>query len=656
MERPFPAYKGDELYIFVSYLHKEASAVFPELTWLKDLGLNIWFDEGIEAGSEWREEIGRAIKHASLFLYFVSSESVQSENCRKEVSLADKEHIPIVAIHLENTDLPDGLDLTLSDRQAILKYEISNQEYQQKLQSRISICLDQPIIQPTLEKAKTNTSDKVNLVTMQSIGVLPFANMSSNEETGFFADGLSEDILDNLAQTSYAEVKNENIKVASGLASLQFTDRGQDPSSIGEKLKVAYLLEGSVRQRGDSLRITAQLIRTEDGFQVWSKSYERTLADGFEMQTAVAANIAYITRSKLISDVFKNYGWKQQEEFDGIDPIAVEHYISSADEYLNIRLGEGGDWETRVQFLKNAVEADPNFYLAYSWLANAYYQRHRFRLLSLQEARPAAHAAITSALALAPDNIHVQFQLATIHLHLDLDYPPAKAGIKQVLTHRPKWGLCHLRLARIALREGRTSEALRQLANASEFNSGTERALFFGFTAGIRCFAGDYEGALKASAQGLKLASGGQDRARNLKVHARSLIMLERVEEAKLFIEEGWNLDGSTNPESYIALFANIGEIEKSKKILTDARFNLVDHYELATGYLALGDIDNTFNLIQAGIEDHDPYLIESLLVAEWWNPIRDDPRFDEMLELLDSKVTHTEQYLRDHNIEQDDQ
>lgn len=132
--------------------------------------------------------------------------------------------------------------------------------------------------------------------------------------------------------------------------------------------------------------------------------------------------------------------------------------------------------------------------------------------------------------------------------------------------------------------------------------------------------------------------------------------MLERVEEAIPYIEQGWHLDGSTSPECYIALFANIGEIEKSRKIIMDADFNPLNHNELAMGHLALGDIDNAFKSIQAGIEEHDLHLLGNLLIAEWWNPIRDDLRFDEMLELLDSKVTHTEQYLRDHDITQADQ
>ena len=631
METPFSAYQGDEPYVFVCYSHEDVEVVYAELQWLREQGVNLWYDEGISAGKNWRAAIGDSLLGARHVLFYISARSLESAHCNREINLALDEEKDVLPVYLEDVELTPDLKVGLNRVQAL--HRDQDASYQQHLLNALGKSAQTPV--------KTDTTDQVDPAAMRSIAVLPFANMSTNNETGFFADGLSEDILDNLAQI-------EQIKVASRSASFRFRESGQDPSIIGQKLRVAYLLEGSVRQRGDNVRITAQLIRSDDGFQVWSKSYERTLADGFEMQTTVAANIAYITGSRLIVDVLKNYGWKQEEMFDGIDPVAVQHYFNAEDEYLNIRLGEGGDWVTRTQFLKSAVEVDPNFYMAYAWLANAYYQRHRFRLLSLQEARPAAHAAITSSIALAPNNILVQFQLATIHLHLDLDYPRAKAEIKQVLTREPKWGLCHLRLARIALREGRTNEALGQLANASEFMAGTERALFFDFTAGIRCSGGDYEGALKASARGLKIALEGQDRARILRIHARSLVMLGRVEEAKPFLEEGWHLDGSTSPESYIALFANIGEIEKSKKILTDSRFNLLNHNELAMGHLALGDVDNTFNSIRSGIEDHDANLIESLIVAEWWNPIRDDPRFDEMLKLLDSKVMHTEQYLHD--------
>ena len=187
------------------------------------------------------------------------------------------------------------------------------------------------------------------------------------------------------------------------------------------------------------------------------------------------------------------------------------------------------------------------------------------------------------------------------------------------------------------------------MANVLEYD-GSDRSGFLVLCAWIRSVGGDYEGALKLSAQGLKLAQGEgtekSERTGGLKSHAANLIRLGRVEEAKPFIEEGWNLDGRTSPESYIVLFVNIGEIEKAREILTDSHFDHVDHFELAMGYLALGDSDNTFESIRAGIENQNAWLFESLLVAEWWNPIRDDPRFADMLDLLDSKVTHTQTYL----------
>ena len=100
------------------------------------------------------------------------------------------------------------------------------------------------------------------------------------------------------------------------------------------------------------------------------------------------------------------------------------------------------------------------------------------------------------------------------------------------------------------------------------------------------------------------------------------------------------------HPEKYISLFARIGERERARQILNDPQYDLVNDYYVARGYLALGEIDNTFKAMEAAIENHHVFLIESLRTAEWWDEIRDDPRFDDMLELLDSKVTHTQTYL----------
>ena len=101
MERPFPAYKGDEPYIFVSYAHEDSDVVFPEIQWLKGQGFNLWFDEGISPGSRWSEELASALENANLFLFFATSNSIDSKHCLDEVNLALDTGKHAIAVHLQ---------------------------------------------------------------------------------------------------------------------------------------------------------------------------------------------------------------------------------------------------------------------------------------------------------------------------------------------------------------------------------------------------------------------------------------------------------------------------------------------------------------------------------------------------------------------------
>ena len=372
------------------------------------------------------------------------------------------------------------------------------------------------------------------------------------------------------------------------------------------------------------------------------------------MQSAVAANIAYITASELGHDMLANYGWKLFGEAAEIDPLAFKHWVNGFNEYRKFQIGEGGNLATRIQFFENAIEVDPSFYQPYVGLANANLGGHWASQLPLQTARPAARAAIIRAMELRPGDSWVQTQLAFIHLALDLDYAQSKAFLERMLQVQPgdAWDLYFL--ANIDLREGRVSDALRRLVDvddAAKSMQGDERAALLGFSSILRCSAGDCEGALSDSEQAMKLVSAGDIRALALMARILGLLTLGNVEEVKPWIDEAWRLNGHISPERYIYAFAMIGEMAKARDILADSRYELTHHFFLALGHLALGDIDKTFTAIEAGIEEHDRMLIESMPVAAWWDPIRDDPRFNEMLALLDAKVTHTEQYLKDHKI-----
>jgi TolB-like protein len=133
------------------------------------------------------------------------------------------------------------------------------------------------------KKPATHAMDQERPVE-NSIAVLPFVNMSSDPEQDYFSDGITEEILNALAQL-------RNLKVAGRTSSFQFKGKNPDLRKVGDKLKVRTILEGSVRRSGNKLRITAQLINVEDGFHIWSEKYDRNMDDIFAIQDEIAGTI-----------------------------------------------------------------------------------------------------------------------------------------------------------------------------------------------------------------------------------------------------------------------------------------------------------------------------------------------------------------------------
>ena len=129
---PFPAYKGTEPYMFISYAHDDHEIVFPIIKRFHEQGYHVWYDEGIAPGNEWTDEIADALEGCSLFLVFMSPRSEASTNCRDEIGYAIDEKKPFLAIHIEETTLTGGLRLRVGTKQAILKYNMSDEEFEYK--------------------------------------------------------------------------------------------------------------------------------------------------------------------------------------------------------------------------------------------------------------------------------------------------------------------------------------------------------------------------------------------------------------------------------------------------------------------------------------------------------------------------------------------
>jgi len=239
----------------------------------------------------------------------------------------------------------------------------------------------------------------------RSIAVLPFANMSADIENEYFADGLSEEILNFLAGVP-------DLQVTARTSSFQFKGKNQDVRAIGESLNVANVLEGSVRRAGDQARITAQLIRTSDGYHLWSETYDRQLDDVFEIQTGIADSV-----TRALGIVLDDAQRQRMIDAGVRDVEAFIAYQRGASKYWEAH-GLDIDMELLAEAAADftrAVEREPGF-------ANAYFMRsdydaHRMSLADIDDAaRRTAFEAYGKDLELASRHARNPAQRALIEV------------------------------------------------------------------------------------------------------------------------------------------------------------------------------------------------------------------------------------------------
>jgi serine/threonine protein kinase/cytochrome c-type biogenesis protein CcmH/NrfG len=193
--------------------------------------------------------------------------------------------------------------------------------------------------------------------TERSIAVLPFSNMNTDKEDEYFSDGITEDIITNLSKIG-------DLKVVSRTSSMRYKNSNKTLQQIGTELKVAAVLEGSVRRQGDKLRIVAQLIDAKTDNHLWAETYDREMKDVFAIQSDVAQKIASALQAKLMPEEKKKI-----EQIPTQNLVAYDYYLKGRQYYLRYQTQYN---ENAIQFFQKAVDADPNFALAYVGLCDSY--------------------------------------------------------------------------------------------------------------------------------------------------------------------------------------------------------------------------------------------------------------------------------------------
>ena len=257
-----------------------------------------------------------------------------------------------------------------------------------------------------------------------SIAVLPFVNMSGDVENEYFSDGLSEELLNGLA-------KLQGMQVAGRTSSFQFKGSNPDLRDVGEQLGVHHILEGSVRKSGNRIRITAQLIQADNGFHLWSETYDRELTAGdvFDIQEEITRNVVAELRVRLLPE--------EEETIDERPTQDIEAYNAFLEATQREITRQPEDIEFAIGKYKEAVRIDPTFSLAYARMAYAYSLLYTNGNIPLEEAKAEARRYIDQALTINGNEGKAYQAMATYYRSLEVDYEQALTAAQRAVDLMP---------------------------------------------------------------------------------------------------------------------------------------------------------------------------------------------------------------------------
>jgi len=258
----------------------------------------------------------------------------------------------------------------------------------------------------------------------KSIAVLPFTDMSKDQDQEYFGDGISEEIINAL-------VRVPGLKVSSRTSAFQFRDQKNDIQAIGEKLGVSTILEGSIRKSGNKLRVTAQLINVDDGFHIWSQTYERELTDIFEIQDDLTKSIVEALQVRLSGVQTYSLTTRKTTNIEAYNLYLKGRY------YWNKRSEEGIN--KSIEYFQQAIEEDSTYALAYAGLGDSYLMLGVYGRKQPNESFSLAKVFIERALQLNNTLAETYASLGDINIHFDWDLDAAEINLKKAIELNPRY-------------------------------------------------------------------------------------------------------------------------------------------------------------------------------------------------------------------------
>ena len=377
-----------------------------------------------------------------------------------------------------------------------------------------------------------------------SIAVLPFANMSGDKENEYFSDGLAEEILNALSQV-------EGLSVAARTSSFSFKGKATEMSEIAAKLRVANVLEGSVRRAGNRVRVTVQLVDVRNGFHLWSERYDRLMEDIFEVQDEIARAITERLKVTLAG------GAKQSTK----NVEAYQLYLKGRHHW---RQRSPAAARLAIECFERAIKLDPQYALAYSGLADGYVLLRAYGWVSAEVGGPPALAAMRQATALAPSLWEVNFSRAFYVFFFERSRIEAEPHFRKAIDINPRAADAHVYYGAFLATAGRAEEAIVQITLARQWDPLSP--FIHGFAAVVLYILGDFHEAASSAEQALELQP---DYLLGLWIRGLAISATGRNEEAVEALERVADLSRAPTFVGILGfVYARAGRIDDAKRLL----------------------------------------------------------------------------------------
>jgi TolB-like protein/Flp pilus assembly protein TadD len=466
-----------------------------------------------------------------------------------------------------------------------------------------------------------------------SIAVLPFTNLSGDASRDYFSDGMSEELLNLLARIP-------GLKVASRTSSFAYKGRNVDIREVGRELGVETVLEGSVRQAGAQVRITAQLIDAETGFHLWSETYDRQLADIFQVQDEIAAAIVTKLRIELAP----------QDQQMAVRDKAPTQNVEAYELYLQGR----AVWKRRgednllraIDLYQKALGLDPGFARAHAALASAYVVLPGYTKEEGDEERfvPLAVASARQALSIDPNIGEAHAVLAQINVQRG-NLLDAESGFFFAISLEPNEPTPHHWYSLLLAQVGRVGAALEQARRAHDLDPTSP--VIASNLANVYLMAGDDEQALRFNRMAVDLGISKKNSGveaivamrRGQWADARRLIMSQDGLPEALRPQAGRYVDAVAEPKLIPEVVAGMRAVDPK----------VVPQLDLIQPYMHLKQLDLVYDLLSKSLDEQPDAWSKRWEITHAWSPegkaFREDPRFGELARRMSVMVDYWKQY-----------